>query len=81
MGAAGEGPGDSGPDSRCPVLFLLQTDDELVPRQAASPCSAPSARPTAACTPIPGATARCRVEEMEASEAFFARHLVTPLGS
>ena len=64
-----------------PVLFLAQTDDELVPVDAAVRLFRAIGSTDKRLHAHPGAHSAVPVEEMEASEAFFARHLGAPLGS
>jgi dienelactone hydrolase len=64
-----------------PVLFLVQTDDELVPVDGAVGLFRAIGASDKRMHAHPGAHSAVPVEEMEASEAFFARHLAAPLGS
>ena len=64
------------PTVTCPVLFLLQTDDELVPPEGGFALFRSLGSPDRRLHAHPGLHSAVPVEEMEASEAFFARHLV-----
>jgi dienelactone hydrolase len=64
------------PDISCPVLFLAQTDDELVPPERALSLFRTIGSTDKRLHAHPGAHAAVPPEEVEASEAFLARHLV-----
>ncbi|MEX2294391.1 MAG: alpha/beta hydrolase [Acidimicrobiales bacterium] len=59
----------------CPTLFLVQTDDELVPVDTALSLFQSIGAKDKRLHAHPGAHSAVPVEEIEASEAFFARHL------
>lgn len=59
----------------CPVLFLVQTDDELIPTEQALSLFRSIGAADKRLHAHPGAHSAVPPEEMEASEAFFARHL------
>lgn len=59
----------------CPVLFLVQTDDELIPLGGALSLFRSIGSTDKRLHAHPGAHSAVPPEEMEASEAFFARHL------
>ena len=59
----------------CPTLFLVQTDDELVPVGTALTLFRSIAAKDKRLHAHPGAHSAVPVEEIDASEAFFARHL------
>src|SRR3954463_1866883 len=59
----------------CPVLFLVQVDDELVPAEQALALFRSIGSQDKRLHAHPGAHAAVPVEEIEASEALFARHL------
>jgi dienelactone hydrolase len=59
----------------CPVLFLVQTDDELVPAERALALFRSIGSTDKRLHAHPGAHAAVPIEEIDASEAFFARHL------
>lgn len=59
----------------CPVLFLVQTDDELVPPEKALTLFRSIGSTDKRLHAHPGAHSAVPVEEIEASEAFLARHL------
>ena len=63
------------PKLTCPVLFLLQTDDELVPLESGVALFRAIGSPDRRLHAHPGRHSAVPVEEMEASEAFFAQHL------
>jgi dienelactone hydrolase len=63
------------PDVTCPVLFLVQTDDELVPPKAALALFQSLGSKDKRLHAHPGAHSAVPLEEIEASEAFFAQHL------
>jgi dienelactone hydrolase len=63
------------PAITCPVLFLVQTDDELVPTELALALFRSIGSQDKRLHAHPGAHAAVPVEEIEASEAFFATHL------
>ena len=63
------------PALTCPVLFLLQTDDELVPLKGGVSLFRAIGSPDRRLHAHPGKHSAVPIEEMEASEAFFARHL------
>jgi dienelactone hydrolase len=60
----------------CPVLFLVQTDDELVPPERAMALFRTIGSADKRLHAHPGAHAAVPTEEIDASEAFFARHLI-----
>lgn len=64
------------PAVQCPVLFLVQTDDELVPTETALSLFRSIGSSDKRLHAHPGAHSAVPPEEMDASEAFFARHLV-----
>jgi hypothetical protein len=57
------------------VLFLVQTDDELVPTDKAVALFRAIGSADKRLHAHPGAHSAVPTEEVEASEAFFARHL------
>ncbi len=59
----------------CPVLFLVQTDDELVPVDKAVALFRAVGSSDKRMHAHPGAHSAVPLEEIEASEAFLARHL------
>lgn len=59
----------------CPVLFLVQTDDELVPAEKALSLFRSIGSEDKRLHAHPGAHAAVPVEEIDASEWFLARHL------
>jgi len=59
----------------CPVLFLVQTDDELIPTERALSLFRSIGAEDKRLHAHPGAHSAVPPEEMEASEAFFALHL------
>jgi len=59
----------------CPTLFLVQTDDELVPPDTALALFQSIGAKDKRLHAHPGAHSAVPVEEIDASEAFFARHL------
>ena len=63
------------PAIECPVLFLVQTDDELVPTAGALALFRAIGSQDKRLHAHPGAHSAVPIEEIEASEAFFARHL------
>ena len=63
------------PDVTCPVLFLLQTDDELVPADRAFDLFRSLGSDDKRLHAHPGLHSAVPPEEMDASEAFLARHL------
>lgn len=63
------------PSIDCPVLFLVQTDDELVPASTALALFQALGSPDKRLHAHPGAHSAVPVEEIEASERFFAQHL------
>jgi dienelactone hydrolase len=63
------------PAVSCPVLFLVQTDDELVPPERALALFRTLGSTDKRLHAHPGAHAAVPVEEIDASEAFFAAHL------
>jgi alpha-beta hydrolase superfamily lysophospholipase len=63
------------PNIECPVLFLVQTDDELVPTDKALALFRSIGSHDKRLHAHPGAHSAVPTEEVEASEAFFARHL------
>ncbi|GAC1587756.1 MAG: hypothetical protein NVS3B21_02970 [Acidimicrobiales bacterium] len=64
------------PAINCPVLFLMQTDDELVPTALALALFRSIGGRDKRLHAHPGAHSAVPIEEIDASEAFFARHLV-----
>lgn len=63
------------PQVACPVLFLVQTDDELVPPERALTLFRAIGARDKRLHAHPGAHAAVPAEEIDASEAFLARHL------
>ncbi len=63
------------PAIKCPVLFLVQTEDELVPVERALALFRSIGSQDKRLHAHPGAHAAVPIEEIEASEAFLARHL------
>jgi dienelactone hydrolase len=63
------------PSITCPVLFLAQTDDELVPPERALALFRAIGSKDKRLHAHPGKHAAVPPEEVEASEAFLARHL------
>lgn len=63
------------PEVTCPVLFLVQTDDELVPAKTALALFQSLGSKDKRLHAHPGAHSAVPGEEIDASEAFFARHL------
>ncbi len=61
----------------CPVLFLVQWDDELVPREAALELFAGIAAKDKRLHAHPGVHTAVPPEEFDASEAFLRKHLET----
>jgi dienelactone hydrolase len=59
----------------CPLLFLLQTDDELVPPERAFALFGSLGSTDKRLHAHPGAHSSVPLEEIDASEAFLARHL------
>jgi dienelactone hydrolase len=59
----------------CPVLFLAQTEDELVPMEHVVTLFRSIGSQDKRLHAHPGAHSAVPIEEIEASEAFFARHL------
>ena len=59
----------------CPVLFLTQTDDELVPPEKALALFRAIGSTNKRLHAHPGAHSAVPIEEVEASEAFLAQHL------
>jgi len=59
----------------CPTLFLVQTDDELVPPATALALFQAIGSPDKRLHAHPGAHSAVPVEEIDASEQFFTRHL------
>jgi dienelactone hydrolase len=66
---------EAAPSVTCPVLFLVQTDDELVPPGRALALFRSIGSEDKRLHAHPGAHSAVPVEEVEASEAFFATHL------
>jgi dienelactone hydrolase len=64
------------PSITCPVLFLAQTDDELVPPERALALFRAIGSTDKRLHAPPGKHAAVPPEEVAASEAFFAQHLV-----
>ncbi len=64
------------PEIQCPVLFLVQTDDELVPPDRALALFRSIGSTDKRLHANPGVHAAVPLEEIEASEQLFARHLV-----
>ncbi len=60
---------------RCPVLFIVQTDDELVPTDKAMALFGSIGSTDKRLHAHPGKHSAVPREEVDASEAFFARHL------
>ena len=60
---------------RCPVLFLGQLDDELVPFDTAVTLFRDIASDDKRMHANPGAHSAVPIEEIDASEAFLAKHL------
>lgn len=73
--AAGNPWGTAAASVTCPTLFLVQTDDELVPVDTALSLFQSIGAKDKRLHAHPGAHSAVPVEEIEASEAFFARHL------
>jgi dienelactone hydrolase len=65
----------SAPSIQCPVLFLVQTDDELVPTDKALALFQSIGSQDKRLHAHPGAHSAVPIEEIEASEALFAKHL------
>ena len=63
------------PAITCPVLFLVQTEDELVHTEQAVKLFRSIGSQDKRLHAHPGGHAAVPVEEIEASEAFFAAHL------
>lgn len=63
------------PSIACPVLFLVQTNDELVPPATALALFQALGSPDKRLHAHPGAHSAVPVEEIDASEQFFAQHL------
>lgn len=63
------------PAIKCPVLFLVQTDDELIAPERALALFRSIGSQDKRLHAHPGAHAAVPIEEIEASEAFLARHL------
>ena len=60
---------------RCPVLFLQQWDDELIPRDSASALFDALATPDKRLHANPGLHSAIPVEEFVGTQSFLARHL------
>lgn len=77
MGTFAEGNpwGTAAASISCPVLFLVQTDDELVPVDTAMSLFRSISSKDKRLHAHPGAHSAVPVEEIDASEAFFAQHL------
>ena len=73
--AAGNPWGTAAAAVTCPVLFLVQTDDELVPVDTALALFQSIGSKDKRLHAHPGAHSAVPVEEIDASEAFFTRHL------
>lgn len=73
--AAGNPWGAAAGSVTCPVLFLVQTDDELVPVDTALSLFRSIGAKDKRLHAHPGAHSAVPVEEIDASEAFFAQHL------
>lgn len=73
--AAGNPWGTAAPEISCPVLFLIQTDDELVPVDTAMSLFRSIGSKDKRLHAHPGAHSAVPLEEIDASEAFLARHL------
>jgi dienelactone hydrolase len=78
MGAAGKRYTATAADITCPVLFLQQLDDELIGREACLDLFLAIGSTDKRLHANPGAHSAVPEEEMEQSEAFFARHLASP---
>jgi dienelactone hydrolase len=76
MGSAGKRHTATAGDIKCPVLFLQQLDDELIPRDACLELFLAIGAKDKRLHAHPGKHAAVPAEEMEQSEAFLARHLV-----
>lgn len=76
MGAAGKRYTATAADITCPVLFLQQLDDELMPRQSCLDLFLAIGSNDKRLHANPGAHSAVPAEEMEHSEAFFVKHLV-----
>lgn len=63
------------PAIECPVLFLVQTDDELVPAERALALFRAIGSHDKRLHAHPGKHSAVPLEEIDASEAFFAQHL------
>lgn len=68
------------PRVRCPVMFLVQWDDELFPRDLAADLFDALGSPDKRLQAHPGGHGEVPVEALDASEAFIATRLVTPIG-
>lgn len=75
MGAAGKRYTATAADIACPVLFLQQLDDELMSRETCLELFLAIGSTDKRLHANPGAHSAVPAEEMEASEAFFVRHL------
>ena len=77
MGSLGEGAPwvTAAPAVTCPVLFLAQTDDELVPIDRAVELFRALGSTDKRLHAHPGAHAAVPLEEIDASERFLAEHL------
>jgi dienelactone hydrolase len=64
------------PSVACPVLFLVQTDDELVPAERALALFRAIGARDKRMHAHPGAHSAVPLEEIDASEAFLAAHLI-----
>ena len=63
------------PTLTCPVLFLLQTDDELVPPDGGFALFRALGSPDKRLHAHPGLHSAVPLEEIDASESFLAHHL------
>lgn len=77
LGPMGKRLREDAPRVGCPVLFLVQWDDELVPRQAALDLFAALGAKDKRVHAHPGTHQAVPPEEFDATEAFLSRHLET----
>jgi dienelactone hydrolase len=75
MGAAGKRYTATAADITCPVLFLQQLDDELIPRQSCLDLFLAIGSSDKRLHANPGLHSAVPVEEMQHSEAFFVKYL------
>jgi dienelactone hydrolase len=75
MGLSVDARGESARSITCPVLFLVQWDDELVQRTDALTLFDTLATTDKTMHVNPGAHSAVPLEEIEATERFFAKHL------